>query len=627
MIKKYYLALFLVFLLSLFLRFYNLESIPPAITHDEIYYAAEAKSIAVSGSDTSGTWRPWSLQPAHALFAELPGTIMAPAAFIFPNSPVLAARATHAFLGSLFPLILAVVALSLFKDKKLALITAMITAFNPWFFQFSRMGFDAILSLFFYFLGLLILLNTKKYWRLLSLPILFLGFFQYQGLKIIFPPLIFLFVAYLFSIDYDKKKSLFKNIIFQKSSLIILLLSLLLFITYIFNLSSQSAAGRVDDLIFFNRDLLSQELFAIKQASIPNFSQRIFTNAISTVASYAVKGYVSSFDPILLFVHGETVRNPSSVWTVGNFHLFDAILILIGFVYAWTLKKWRKAMIFIVSLILIAPLPVAINSVDIWVLYRSSLLYPLLIILSSIGFYFLWQKNRLIKFFLIIVYLLSISSFLYQYFYRYPVYSTKGKYFAKRVLANHIKRSPDNQKYIILADESEFLFSSLLVFNNLINKENILAINTAMQNQDYNLSKINIQDNCIDLSQIDKASTIVADDSVTFCADAVKDQVVGRNTSIVSLLDGGWIYRIYNDQVCGDYELERFLKLEENLLAVEKLNQEIFCKNFLTNNVLTSEACEAASGIVIDKNDHQSCPDDTNLIKKIDAQGDKYCCL
>jgi hypothetical protein len=49
---------------------------------------------------------------------------------------------------------------------------------------------------------------------------------------------------------------------------------------------------------------------------------------------------------------------------------------------------------------------------------------------------------------------------------------------------------------------------------------------------------------------------------------------------LVSLIDNGTHFSIYGDQLCADSSLLPFVNLKNNFLAVEKLNNEIFCTSF-----------------------------------------------
>ncbi len=75
-----YKYLILVFCLAFALRMLNLSYVPNGITHDELDYVLNAKSIWLTGKDLSGSWSPLSLTPlkSRMVLAELTSLVMSP---------------------------------------------------------------------------------------------------------------------------------------------------------------------------------------------------------------------------------------------------------------------------------------------------------------------------------------------------------------------------------------------------------------------------------------------------------------------------------------------------------------------------------------------------------------------
>lgn len=586
-----YILLFITFFA---LRLYKIESLSPVISHDEVYYVTEARSLAVSGSDTSGQWKPWSLLPANSLFAELPGVIMTPAALLFPGSPFLAARFTHALFGSLIPLILAGIVFRLSKDKSWAITTAFLAGFNPWLFQTSRMGFDSLFSIFFYLLGIWLLLANKGWRRWWTVPIFILGFYQYQGMKIIFLPIVGISLFYLGLVEYQPKLELKKNIRRLLPLVLMLVFFSAFFFTHLVRLRSQEVGGRVTELIFFDNDNISATVNLERQQSIPNRYSQIFSNKATTIWDTFTSKYLASFDLNLLFIHGESLRNPFAVWSYGSFHLIEALFIVVGLIYLWHPrgKKDRRKQLatafFIIALILISPLSNAINAMGNWIMFRSSFLFMWLIVLSGLGLSFLWNifgNNKLkllVRVVLVVLISASFIRFGYEYFFHYPVYGTNGKYFAERILSSYADRSGEDIKIIILGDESKFLFESIMAYSNLITKESIGDINQAMRSQNYQIKNLTVNTRCFDLTELNEETTIITDSSTALCEgqdlSSLEDMPI---SAIPSLLDSGAIFTVYNDRLCAGYGLDRFISIGDEILRVEKINDENFCQSFL----------------------------------------------
>jgi hypothetical protein len=78
---KYIVSYIVIFVFTLFTRFWLLDRLPVSLVHDETVYAAQAKSFAVQGTTLNQAIPWWSLQPVHPFYAELPSVVMAPAKF------------------------------------------------------------------------------------------------------------------------------------------------------------------------------------------------------------------------------------------------------------------------------------------------------------------------------------------------------------------------------------------------------------------------------------------------------------------------------------------------------------------------------------------------------------------
>lgn len=584
LIKSYPFELFLgfLFLFSFAIRVYKIDSLSPVITHDEVYYVAESKTISLDGQDLTGTQTPLALKPANPLFAELPGAVMSVGHWMFPQSPFIAARITHVFLGSLLSVVLAGFSLSLFKDKKLAMIVGIIAMVNPWLFQNSRMSFDAIFSLFFYFSGLWILLTKKNGLLLIAGLLLLVGFYQYQGLKILLIPILFIIFTYIFSERWvaEKQPQLKKELKKIWPQIAFFIFFCLLFVVHLLRLKNTGASGRVDDLIFFNTEFIAAQLNVKRQQAIQTPLNRFIINDVTTIASVFIEKYLDAFDLNQLFLHINNRRNPFAVWSHGVFYLIDLPLMMIG---AWILtkeKKWRLQSLLFLSFILIAPLPSAINSQDTWQFFRASWLFPLGVILSSVGIWAVFQfKYRWLSLGLIALYSASVLLFAFAYFVRYPIFGSTDRYLSQRVLARYIQElKPLGKPIMVYAEEPYFTFTTLITLGNDINKENLDNIHSAYQNKSYSLNRLKVVGSCVSLADLE-SSIVIADTRIPLCEGSSREQTPIR-TTIPSLIDSGAYFMIYNDPLCVQYGLPTFSHITTDVFAIESLSDETFCRSF-----------------------------------------------
>lgn len=577
-----------IFAAILMTRLYKIQSVPSVISHDEIYYTVQAKTLALTGKDPAGTWVPWQLTAADPLYAELPGVVMTPAHWLLPHNAVLASKLTFAVLGSALALMLGAVAYVITRSRASFVITTVLAAVNPWLFQFSRMGFDALLSLFFYFLGFLVLLNKKSQFRwLASIPFV-LGFFQYQGLKIIFVPFVFLSILYVWLNEQltfaDMKKKTKRSTLLSLG--FVAIAAVLLMGWYTVRTLTRPDTGRSQsDLITSDKGKITSWVDVERQQAIETDVAHLFSNKFTVVLNQFAQQYVASFNPVPLFITGEPLRNPFSVWKWGMFYALDALLVLLGIYAVTTHPKLRPAAWFLLGLLVIAPLPSAINGKGLWVMFRASLLVPAFIVLAGLGLTSLMSRRRAIVAWLCIgLYALSVARFGYEYFYKYPVYGTQGKYFAERVISSYTSRNA-SQPVLILADEPKFMFESLLTYTNAITPSAMPAIQHSFQTDHYAVAQVSVENRCVDLNEVATGKIIIADSSIPLCNDHADAQALlsrATITHIPSLLDSGSLYTVYNDQLCGGFALDRYSHVDTDVFAVEQLSTQQFCESFFT---------------------------------------------
>lgn len=582
MSKKSILIYAFLFFLILLTRLWKIDHLPSVISHDEIFYPTQAKTLAVSGYGANGKWTPLEFSPENKLYAELPGFIMSFAAKVFPNQTIFAARITHAFLGSLLVFILAAIAYELSKNRKVAIATMVLAAFNPWLFQFSRMGFDSLFSLFFYTSGLLFFIKNKKYAKLWSLPLFILGFLQYQGLKVIFLPLILLTTLFNLLKDNEFKISKLQEILKKNiPSLIVLISAVIIFIVYLFKVQTQGASERLNFFVWNDEKTINQMVNVARQQGFNSSLSNVYPNKITVIIEKLAEQYFNSLDLKQWFFSLEVVRNPFAVYQHGLFYWLDLPLIIWGLIVVFNNKKNKKIGLFLASLAIIAPLPSAIVSTGSWLVFRSSFLVPIFLILMGFAVNDLFEKWPKKSFFVFATfYLILIARFLYQYFYVYPISGTRDQYFAEKIIAQYIKRNPD-KKIIITAPEPIFVFQEILIYNNLINKENIKDINQAFNTENYQLTNFKVLgERCVP-EIIENDTIYISHSNSRPCSG---DDSPLKYTQIPSLIDGGGIYRIYNDLNCANFGLSRFPSIREDLFDLDKLSSQEFCENFIVRN-------------------------------------------
>lgn len=186
-----------ILLIAALVRVYNLSTVPPAPSLDEVSLGYNALSILKTGQDEYGVHLPVLLRAYDDFRPALYVYLVVPFVWALGLSPV-AVRLPSVLLslGSVYLLYLLV--LELFRKqpgqqaKTLALIAALLLALSPWHVYLSRLGHEVNLGFFltlaFVWAFAAFVANPKKGWRLVAAACAFgLSFWSYQSQKLIMP--------------------------------------------------------------------------------------------------------------------------------------------------------------------------------------------------------------------------------------------------------------------------------------------------------------------------------------------------------------------------------------------------------------------------------------------------------
>lgn len=562
--------------LSLALRLLWLDRVPIAISNDELDYVLDAKAIFLSGRDLTGEWSPFSLAPPPHAFpkAEWPALVVSP--LIGPMEfSLFSARLPYVIWGVVLIVFLFLIARKLFGDQ-VALIAAAVAAINPWSFYFSRTAFEPPLALTFYLIAFYILISFKG-WRLLfAFPFLLLAFFSYIGTKLIFLPFLLIVGGYSYFFIHKKK--------FTRQYLLLVLLSLFAFGWFLFSLKFQLVKSRTGELLTPFHSLVAQVVDEERRLTVDNQLAFLFSNKPIVFAKLFLEKYLGIFSADFLFLHGEA-RATYSMWTHGLFYYLDIIFLILGFGYL--LAKNKKLWLFLVALTAIAPLPAALSTVGIEYALRAVLLYPLLILFISLGIWFLISLKKKkshrvgIITFIVAIYFFQLVNFLNIYFFRNPIYNSEGFGFSHRVWVNYVNLSKqDSRRVLVMADDVLGSFKQYLFYSDVYDRERVPLVQKIIAENDYRWENIHFLRDCPEELKIGEDDLVILLSDTT-CLGKEKDL---HWLSIARLGDGGEVFRIINDQICHQFDLNRYptgIKLSD--FKVEALSPERFCRKFVTD--------------------------------------------
>lgn len=424
MLKKN-IVLSLIIFLAIFLRFWNLGSIPPGVHTDEADTTYTAYSIIKTGLEPHGSLNILALEdnntggthPPLYTYSQIPFI-----KFFGMNSFVL--RIPSAIFGVLTVALVFLIMKSLLGSRSTALLGSFLMAVNPWAIHVSRQGLGEGISLFLVLLGAAFFLYSVKYKYFLIFSALSFGLslYSYDAPKIFLPPFLLLFFYFYRSVLLKIKK-FFLTFILIFTIFYVSILQLTFFQGNIQDYNKSSIFSSIAENVDYERF----------QTEAPLWLSSIFHNKLSVSLKRFETSYASVFSFNWFFVNGSG-NLQHAVGNHGQFFLFELPFFFIGMYLAF--KKNLKLGLFLLGWMLIGALPGGLTSGN--YAYRSIHMLPIPITFSSLGIVWLWELlgrrkslyKQFVKLLLLSVMLIYISSYLITYFFDYPVYASE--YWAKQ---------------------------------------------------------------------------------------------------------------------------------------------------------------------------------------------------
>ncbi len=350
--KSLFIILFGIVLISSFFRLYNLQSVPPQPTVDEVSIGWNAYSILKTGADEYGTKFPVLLRAYDDFRPAIYTYLVIPFVAIL-GLDVLAVRLPSAILGVLAVLGTYFLVKELVPNAKkfsisnfqfsISEIAALLLAISPWHIYISRLGHEVNAAFTFLILGMLFFfrfMNGQKWSFYLSALFFGLSFDSYQTTKIVIP-LILLALLGLY----------LKKLIKEKTTVFIsVLIGLAIIFPIIISSFDENALIR-----FKGTSLLenSQTYFEsvgkrfVKDKKEEDLLGIVFDNRKVASVLLVSNAYFSHFDPVWLFLNkGE---EPFKAPTVGLLYLFELPLIFVSLLFLTKSQMSSKNIIFILA--------------------------------------------------------------------------------------------------------------------------------------------------------------------------------------------------------------------------------------------------------------------------------------
>ncbi len=461
-----------VVLLAIFLRFFNITHVPPILNRDEAALAYNAKLLLEAGKDEWG--ESWPIQFRSFGDYKLPGYVytLLPFFRVFGQNDF-SVRLPSAIAGVLIVAIFGILgkrfATTDDEKKKYFIFSLLFIATAPFAIFYSRMAWEANLSLAF-FLGAICFLFQKKT-NILHLVagafLYFIASFTYNTPLLLFPVLMFCFLIFHWPI---KKFTIFG-------------LGLLTFIFVIGMYAQLSIATQKGNITLFS-DPTTTAAYPIFRSSLPSFLVPLFGSKHVFVASLIVKNYVVIWlPPFLAFSGGShpwhTVPNHGHLYLPVLALGYVGVLVLLKEVITYTWKyvllkknvmndsdvlRWK---VVVLLFALLSPIP-SIITVDSPHATRSLLFLCMILLLAVYGFFctlsFLEKIIPKLNFSKFLILFFSVIT-LYQVKYFYDLQVTWAKSYPREFMVGlpAILKSPQalSEEKIAVIDPEGYLYTTV----------------------------------------------------------------------------------------------------------------------------------------------------------------------
>jgi len=568
-------VLFLIIFGLVVSRFFYLDRFPIGMSHDEIEYTLSAKTYFLSGVDLSNTPFPKSIfqTKTEGVISFLPPILLSTYFGLIPINQ-LTVRFPYVIINLLTALVVYLLIKKLFNNKTLAVISIIVFLVNPWSFYLSRTASDTAFALLFYLLGILLVLDSSKKKLLLSFLFFTLGFFAYHGAKVILVPMVLVCLIYRCFLSKDKLN--------LKLAGIFLFGIVAVFCFYFWGnrlFSESIGQSRSQDILFLRQNLVTPLVDTDRKSSLESPFRDIFSNKITVSLKIFFQKYLTAFSPEVLFISGDG-RSTYRFGQHGLFFIIDFVLIIIGLINLY--KRYPNKTKFLILLILISPLTTAVSMVETSVINRSFLLLPLLTVILAFGVFtiydFLSTKIGSIISFLILFLgiFISLTNFLYFYFFRFPIIGQENYFFSQHLIGNYILRN-NNQKIVVIDSEPREVFLESVFY---ATKNQNLILKDFVKNQNYQLTNTTFTSICP--KYFDLQTTYIVNNSFLDCVTKGDDL-----KSINEEQFGGPLYYIINDSLCSSFPSQPWLRfhLIKDYLP-ERLDNSTFCQTWIKQTQL-----------------------------------------
>lgn len=349
-------------------------------------------------------------------------------------------------LGSLLPLFIFLLIKEINpKAHKTAIISALITAFNPYNIHFSRGAWETniltvelVLATYFFFKYI----HQQKSKHLLISAIIFgLSLFTYQAGKMI--SLFLIIILFILNLKSLNLKKIFLNFILPLG---------IFSLPIIYGLFFSNNGNRLKVVSLFSYPRSTEETQTIIHES-NQIDYQIFHSQPTFFIRNFLSRYFNHFSPRFLAFEGDWQNPRHSAPYIGVLLYPSLVFLIIGLIFGSSRQKIDQLNLFFLLWLIVAPIPSALTRDSIQSVRAMSLSIPLVYFVSLGIFAFLEKyRSKLFSLGILIIYLLSFVYYSDLYLNHMVVRSPYDFLYGYRQAMNYVIENQDKYDQIIISD-------------------------------------------------------------------------------------------------------------------------------------------------------------------------------
>lgn len=444
--RKVYIVLFLIVIVSFFLRFIKVTENPPALNWDEISIGYNAYSVLKTGKDEWGKVFPIHFKAYGEYKLPVQVYVSIPGIYFFGLNE-LGIRITPVVYGTLTVLVMFFLARSLFGSQLAGLVSALLLGISPWHLHLTRASFESSMAVFLLTLAIWLFIKGFKdqKWFVISMAPFALSVFTYNSARI-FTPLFLFIILFL----YRKKFLEYKRIV---------LISFLVFVSLLIPLAPYLLSGERSaryKLVSITDDpgLIPRINENRGNSKLPKPLPRLVHNKVTYISFYFSRNYLSHFTPQFLFLSGAPHKQ-HHVQNMGELYLFQAPFLFLGLYALFRFKNRFKGLLF--AWVLLAFIPVSVTNDSIPHGLRTLIAVPFYQLVSALGFVFSLKwfgklsiaSKVVLGGILILVVTISMGYYLYNYYQKYPIAYSRDWQYGYKQAVDYIGKHQDEYDEIV----------------------------------------------------------------------------------------------------------------------------------------------------------------------------------